>query len=65
MSYPISIIEHMGESRWAGGSPAALRLLGDVSGAPVNDLLAEMVHATAGQSFLEWQRYRLAAELDS
>ncbi|SIR78383.1 DUF222 domain-containing protein [Williamsia sterculiae] len=53
------------ESRWAGGSPAAFGLLGDVSGAPVNDLLAEMVHATAGQSFLEWQRYRVAAELDS
>ncbi|SIS03561.1 HNH endonuclease signature motif containing protein [Williamsia sterculiae] len=55
----------MSESRWAGGSPAVLGLLGDVSGVPVNDLLAEMVHATQGQSFLEWQRYRLAAELDT
>ncbi|WP_076482681.1 HNH endonuclease signature motif containing protein [Williamsia sterculiae] len=55
----------MSESRWAGESPAAFGLLGDVEGAPVNDLLAEMVHATAGQSFLEWQRYRIAAELDS
>ncbi|SIR80847.1 DUF222 domain-containing protein [Williamsia sterculiae] len=55
----------MSESRWAGGSPVVLGLLGDVSGVPVNDLLAEMVHATAGLSFLEWQRYRIAAELDS
>ncbi|SIR94284.1 DUF222 domain-containing protein [Williamsia sterculiae] len=51
------------ESRWAGESPAAFGLLGDVDGVPVNDLLTELAHATAGQSFLEWQRYRLAAEL--
>ncbi|SIS15449.1 HNH endonuclease signature motif containing protein [Williamsia sterculiae] len=55
----------MSESRWAGEPPAAFGLLGDLDGAPVNDLLGEMVHTTQGQSFLEWRRYRIAAELES
>ncbi|SIR63922.1 DUF222 domain-containing protein [Williamsia sterculiae] len=53
------------ESRWADESPAAFGLLGELDGAPVNDLLDEMVHATQGQSFLEWRRYCVAAELES
>ncbi|KQS00802.1 hypothetical protein ASG12_08095 [Williamsia sp. Leaf354] len=38
-------------------------LLTDHVAAPVNALLGNMVHAAAGQAFLEWMRYRDAGEL--
>ncbi|MGJ0119525.1 DUF222 domain-containing protein [Williamsia sp. MIQD14] len=38
-------------------------LLTDHADAPVNSLLDNMVHAAAGQAFLEWTRYRDAGEL--
>ncbi len=52
-----------GKPSWSGVPAAAVGLLADPIGAPVNDLLLDMKHAAAGQSFLEWVRFQRAAEL--
>ncbi|MGU3292437.1 DUF222 domain-containing protein [Williamsia sp. M5A3_1d] len=48
---------------WAGVDTGSVGLLTDHVDAPVNSLLGNMVHAAAGQAFLEWTRYRDAGEL--
>ena len=48
---------------WAGVDAGSVGLLTDHVAAPVNALLGNMVHAAAGQAFLEWTRYRDAGEL--
>ncbi|WP_235457231.1 hypothetical protein, partial [Williamsia sp. Leaf354] len=47
---------------WAGVDAGSVGLLTDHVAAPVNALLGNMVHAAAGQAFLEWMRYRDAGE---
>ncbi len=53
----------VGTSSWSQVPAAAVGLLAEPVGAPVNDLLLDMKHAAAGQSYLEWVRFQRAAEL--
>ncbi|MBM7416220.1 MULTISPECIES: DUF222 domain-containing protein [Nocardiaceae] len=53
----------MFEQGWATRDPEAMGLPGTLLDAPVNTLLSTMSYATAGLSYLEWTRYRAAAEL--
>ena len=48
---------------WAGVDAGSVGLLTDHADASVNALLGNMVHAAAGQAYLEWTRYRDAGEL--
>ncbi|GGF34033.1 HNH endonuclease signature motif containing protein [Williamsia phyllosphaerae] len=48
---------------WNQVGDAAMGLLPDRVGAPVNDVLGEMRYAAAGLGYLEWVTYRDAAEL--
>ena len=48
---------------WDRVGDAAMGLLPERVGAPVNDVLGEMRHAAAGLGYLEWVTYRDAAEL--
>ncbi|WP_328855922.1 HNH endonuclease [Williamsia herbipolensis] len=53
----------MADGGWAGVDAGSVGLLADHVAASVNSLLGNMVHAAAGQAFLEWTRYRDAGEL--
>ncbi|MCX6468051.1 MAG: DUF222 domain-containing protein [Corynebacteriales bacterium] len=53
----------MVDGGWGGVDAGSVGLLADHVAAPVNALLGNMVHAAAGQAFLEWMRYRDAGEL--
>ncbi|MGB3770021.1 MAG: DUF222 domain-containing protein [Rhodococcus sp. (in: high G+C Gram-positive bacteria)] len=53
----------MFEQGWAARNPKAMGLPETLVDAPVNEVLSTLSYATAGTSFLEWTRYRAAAQL--
>ncbi|MDQ1202364.1 hypothetical protein QE449_002982 [Rhodococcus sp. SORGH_AS303] len=63
MSVPAATFAHMFEQGWATRDPEAMGLPGHLADVTVDGVLGALTHATAGAAYLEWTRYRAAAEL--
>ncbi|GAB2642992.1 hypothetical protein GCM10027169_08780 [Gordonia jinhuaensis] len=48
---------------WPSVDPEVIGLRGSMDGAAIADLANDLMHAVAGQSFLEWTRLRILAEI--